>query len=53
MNMIPMVNIENKFSFDPSQEEEGQKKTAMRMDGTYLNKLTCVQFTLNQDRMSW
>jgi hypothetical protein len=47
--MISVVNIQNKFSFGPSQEDEGQKKTVMRMDGTYLDNLAFVQFTLNQD----
>jgi hypothetical protein len=32
------VNMQNKFSFGPSQEDEGQNKTVYTMEGISLNK---------------
>jgi hypothetical protein len=36
-----MVHTLNKFSLGPSQEDEGQWKTSLRMDGTSLNENHC------------
>ena len=38
MMMYDKTNILNKFSFGPSQEYEGKKKTAHTMEGTCLNQ---------------
>ena len=38
MMMLDRINVLNKFSFGPSQEDEGRKKTAHAMDGTHLAK---------------
>lgn len=38
MMTMEKINIQNKFSFDPSQEDEGQKKTFPGIERCRLTK---------------